>query len=309
MYRVLLLLILTSLVHAKQPSALIDGSSHYGVWSERFDDEDQNILSLVDVLKRSSTGEKLIALAHKKAQGEGKNLSDLIKAGEVSLTDTTLVRRFYPDDPDSITYKTKSTVFINREHRLKDALLDLSHELTHYIYRENFNPYTLNFSLREFIQSTIEATGGEVHAFVTECQVMRELFTEDFSKNYLCQQIIDSKGNLSLVKASQLFYQVGDLYPKMKELLAKKGIFEDLHFLSHKKAKFISSAYGMPYPLAAYYEYETVLKKVCDNDKKRLAYMRQEKNAQSRSPASVIKLATQIEKKCAIAPSSPTSFL
>ena len=66
-------------------------------------------------------------------------------------------------------------------------------------------------------------------------------------------------------------------------------------------AHFISSAYGLPYPLAAVHEYEAIMERVCQNDNRRLAIMR--RNA-SRSPSSVEQarlrsLASVHEKRCA----------
>ena len=59
--------------------------------------------------------------------------------------------------------------------------------------------------------------------------------------------------------------------------------------ITKEKINFISSAYGVPYPMAALMEYDLVLEKVCENDKKRLAYMQQgpKRNSASRGPASV----------------------
>jgi hypothetical protein len=99
---------------------------------------------------------------------------------------------------------------------------------------------------------------------------MKELFTSDFGEDRLCQETLD-QGTLNLEKAKELFYQVGDYYPKLKEVLAQKAILTDFPALTSQKVKFVSSAYGLPYPLAAWQEYETVLR---ENDRRRLSYFK-----------------------------------
>lgn len=282
-------------------SALWAGSPEYVtveapagiVWSQYTKSVDANVLRLVELLQRSAEGEKLIKLAAAKGRESGLTLTDLIRPGEGSLTDTTLIRKFHPDSPENVVFETRSKVYINRHLAWREALLDLAHELTHYVHRENFNPYTLNFSLAQFVRSTIEGEGGEAHAFVTECHVMRELFTKEFSQDDNCGHLTGS-GTQERAQASELFYHVGGFYPQMKKIVESRGIASDFPGIKDQKIKFVSSAYGLPYPLAAIEEYQTVLSKVCENDRRRLAYM----NAPGRSPASLEKFRSSLESRC-----------
>jgi hypothetical protein len=263
---------------------------HWAKWTKS---EEMNVQRLVELLQRSETGKKLVIEATRRARSHGFTLFDVIKAGEGSLTDTTLIRKFHPESPENVAFESRSLVYVNRHLAWREGLLDLAHELTHYVHRENFNPYTVNFSLEDFVRSTIEGKGGEVHAFVTECRVMRELFTRDFQQDGNCSQIDRGHGRLDEGKAAELFYHVGGFYPQLKKLMTDRGIVSYFPHLKEEKIKFVSSAYGLPYPLAAIQEYQTVLAKVCENDRRRLTYMQQ-----GRAPASVEKFRQDVELRC-----------
>lgn len=261
----------------------IDGQNK-GAWSSFTTSDDLNLKRLFALLSRSETGEKLLRLAKYKASQNGETLSDVIKVGNGSLTDTTLVRKFSPNSPQHVIFESRSVVYINRSLSWDDALLDLSHELTHYIYRQSFNPYADNFNAKDFIKSTIEGEGGEVQAFLMECRVLRELFSRQVQGRSHCLKISDENNRLSATKAVEMFYDVGDYFEKFGTTLKNRGIASEFKHIKGEKINFISSAYGVPYPLAALMEYDLVVQKVCENDKKRLAYMQQ---GPKRGPASV----------------------
>jgi hypothetical protein len=252
-------------------------------WMDYTSSADLNLKKLLELLARSSAGEKLIKEAAYKASRTGLTIEDVIKVGESSLTDTTLVRKFSPHSPEHVIYESRSVVYINRNLAWDDALLDLAHELTHYVYREGFNPYSDAFNAKDFIKSTIEGNGGEVQAFLTECKVLKELFSKKVQSRSNCQKIEDSTGQLSFTRAVELFYHVGSYFEGFQGQLQKREIASSFSNLKGEKINFISSAYGVPYPIAALMEYDLVVNKVCENDKKRLAYMQQ---GPKRGPAS-----------------------
>jgi len=109
--------------------------THWAKWTQS---EETNVARLLELLERSATGKKLIQLAHRKAAAQGLTLLDVIKPGESSLTDTTLIRKFHPDSPENVVFESRSLVFVNRHMPWKEGILDLAHELTHYVYREKF---------------------------------------------------------------------------------------------------------------------------------------------------------------------------
>lgn len=265
-------------------------------WRSYSSEADQNLRNLLRTLIRSKTGKALVTKANRKAKASGKNLLKVIKAGNGSLTDTTLIRKFSVGSPDEISYETKSVVYLNNELNQYDALLDLAHELTHYVYRKNFNPYEMNFTLSQFIKNTVEGVGGEVQAFMMECRVQKELFPKQDTGRYNCMKITDGRnGKLSFKRAVEYFYRVGDYYHSFAETLKKHGIRESFPKVTDSKASFVSSAYGIPYPVAAFEEYLTVISKVCENDKKRIGYF---KKTGSRAPASLGKMQAIYNKRC-----------
>lgn len=252
-------------------------------WMEFTSSEELNLKKLLELLQKSPTGEKLIKEAQYKAARSGQTLLDVIKVGESSLTDTTLVRKFSPHSPEHVIFESRSMVYLNRHLAWDSALLDLAHELTHFVYRESFNPYAESFNAKDFIKGTIEGSGGEVQAFLTECKVLKELFSKGVQSRSQCQSITDESGQLSFRKAVELFYFVGPYYDSFSKQLAKREIASSFLDLKAGDINFISSAYGVPYPVAALMEYDLVVNKVCENDKKRLAYMQQ---GPQRGPAS-----------------------
>lgn len=273
-----------SLWAVEEKTIHVEGQFSDRSWMEFTSSPELNLKKLLDILGRSRTGEKLLREASAKAGQMGMTLFDVIKVGDSSLTDTTLIRKFSPNSPEHVVYETKSVVYLNKTLAWDDAILDLAHELTHFVYRDGFNPYADSFNARDFIKSTIEGQGGEVQAFLVECRVLRELFSKRVQSRSHCQKIEDESGKLSYGKAVELFYHIGNYYDSFYKQLATRQIADSFKDLKDEKINFISSAYGVPYPLAALMEYDLVLSKVCENDKKRLAYMQQ---GPKRGPASV----------------------
>jgi hypothetical protein len=274
-----------SLLAGGEKTIHVEGSfASSGSWMEFSSSEEQNLKKLFELLSRSQTGSRLLKAARFKASQSGNTLLDVIKVGEGSLTDTTLVRKFSPNTPEHVIYESRSIVYLNRSLVWNDALLDLSHELTHYVYRDSFNPYSENFNAKDFIKSTIEGVGGEVQAFMTECKVLKELFSKNVQSRSHCDDIEDANGRLSYKRAVELFYHVGPYYKSFHSQLVKREVASSFSALKPSKINFISSAYGVPYPVAALMEFDLVVNKVCENDKKRLAYMQQ---GPKRGPASI----------------------
>lgn len=247
----------------------------YDSWTSFSSSEEINIKKLFDLLSRSPSGERLLKEAKEKAGRIGLTLGDVVKAGDSSLTDTTLIRKFSPLSPEHVIYETRSVVYINSSLSWSDAILDLAHELTHFIYRDTFNPYDENFNAKSFITSTIEGNGGEVHAFLTECKVSGELYSQKANARSNCHKIQLDSGELSYSLAVDLFYHVGNFHESFLKQLKSRNLDSSFPRLKPDKTNFISSAYGVPYPVAALMEYDLVLKKVCENDQKRLVYMQQ----------------------------------
>jgi hypothetical protein len=276
----------------KMLDATSDDLNYNDPWYKSSRTDEENFKRLVEGLKRVETGKKVIEKATEKASQQGFTLFDVVAIGNGSLTDTTLIRRFSASNPAHVMYETKSKVYLNKNLKTLDALLDFAHELTHYTYREAFNPYDARFHLKDFIKSTVEGRGGEVDAYMVECKVLKELLPGSGFERSNCPKVYDQKmGSVSKELGIQEFYKVGRHYDDLKKELEKFAVNEkDLPQASSNEALFISSAWGLPYPVAAVREYVNIMDRVCKNDQNRITLMR-EKIA--RAPASETNTDTQ----------------
>lgn len=253
-------------------------------WIQLADTPTESLHKLVTLLSKSASGKRIIVTAAKKAQAQDQTLADILIIGDSSLTDTTLVRRFVPSRPDEVSYETKSVVYLNRHLSVIDGLLDLAHELTHFNERQPFNPYDVNFTLKEFVASTVEGRGGEVEAYLSECQVLKELYPSQIRARSNCSNVMEDDGSFSRPKGIEHFYRIGSHMQQMQQELNRYRVAaSDFPQLSKDTPIFISSAYGLPYPIAALREYVSIMGKACENDRKRLSLLEMR---QSRQPAS-----------------------
>lgn len=270
-------------------------------WVTIAETEEEALKELIKILEKSKTGVKILTMAKTKAISYGKDLSELIHPGEGSITDTTLVRKFSPTAPDEIHYESRSQVYLNRHLNVKNGLLDLVHELTHFSLREPFNPYQAPFGLKDFITSTVEGKGGEVDAYLVECQVLLELFKDQVNHSN-CHRVVEpGTGRVNKERGINEFYQLGKFFRPFQNSLKKHDLDpENFQASSSRSAHFISSAYGLPYPLAAVHEFESIMERVCQNDNRRLALMRQkvERAPASTSDHQYRKLASLHQKRC-----------
>lgn len=253
-------------------------------WYKKNRSDEENFKRLVTGLERVPTGKKVIQKATEKAAQQGHTLFDVVAIGDGSLTDTTLIRRFSASNPAQVMYETRSKVFLNRHLKTMDALLDFAHELTHFTYREPFNPYDSRFHLKDFIKSTVEGRGGEVDAYMVECKVLKELLPGEGFNRSNCAKVYDQKmGAVSKELGIQEFYKVGLHFDGLKKDLEKFAVNEkDLPLATANEALFISSAWGLPYPVAAVKEFVNIMDRVCKNDQNRISLMQ---NKVGRTPA------------------------
>lgn len=253
-------------------------------WIKLGKSEKESISKLLKVLKSTPTGLKIYTVAKAKLLKANRTFFDLVSSGDSSLTDTTLIRRFSPSNPMEVEYQTKSKITLNYYHNTFDALLDLAHELTHYNYRDSFNPYRQGFNWRDFVKGTVEGKGGEVEAYLVECKIMRELRPDHFSNGSRCLKIIEPRnGKLSKLLAKRQFYKVGKHYDRFNRRLKDFRLdAKQIDFpISDGDSLFLSSAYGLPYPLAALEEYAVIMSTVCQNDLKRIDLIRRGPASQS----------------------------
>ncbi len=252
----------------------IDKSEIEFPWMKHSTVPEKNIQRLIEILEGSYTGKRLVNQARLKANQWGKTLSDVLKVGENSLTDTTILRRFDRDNALEVIHESVSVVYINQHLDTYDAVLDLAHELSHFIYREEFNPYVSQFSLEQFIANTIEGEGGEADAYLIECQVNSELFVHFDKKRSGCYDVWDTKlQKFSREMTIERFYHLGPYFRTFKSELRKRIGHANHAHISKEPVKFYSSAHSVPYPVAAIYEFEAIVGAACRNDQKRMKFI------------------------------------
>jgi len=243
------------------------------------------IKSMISTLERSVTAKKLLQRARLKAKKRGSSLEQLIAAGPVSITDSTVIRRFSSQNPTQVQYEHQLKIYLNRDLSFKDAILDLAHELEHFSHRPESNPYEHSKSLHEFILEMIEGEGGEGAAVYKECIIAEELFGLSYMRKSSCLRLKENDVyQWSLVVEN--FYRVGDFFDEFtKHFRPSDGrnpasdlVTNYFPQLAKKQPVFVSSAYGLPYPIAAIMEYNKIEQTVCQNEHKRLGYLKQLKS-------------------------------
>ncbi len=268
---------------AERGGTIQSGTNKYtGNWRRLASSEEKSVEQLIQIVATSELGVKLIDKARLRAAKDRKRLEEVISGGEVSVTDTTLVRKFSPHSPESVRFETRSRVYIDKSHSTKNAVLDLIHELTHYIYKKPFNPYLSDFSVSSFLNDTIQGRGGEVDAFLVECRIGREIYgLKAISPQ--CLNIL-SGDEFSRTLAVKEFYKIGHYYDQFKSDATELGIDKKvIADISKDQTSLVSSAWSKPYPVAVVAEYEAIMTKVCHNDLKRMTYLSEEL---TRGPAS-----------------------
>lgn len=247
-----------------------------GNWRKLASTEEKSIEQLINIINTSKLGIKLIDMARLRAAKDLKKLEDVIESGNVSVTDTTLVRKFNPSAPESVRFETRSKVYIDKSHNTKNAVLDLIHELIHYTYKKPFNPYLGEFSLSTFLEDTIQGKGGEVDAFIVECKVGRDIYGLK-AISAQCLNILDGE-SFSRELAVKEFYKLGEHFDKFKKDAHEHNIKQEIiTHISPEQSSLISSAWSSPYPVAIVEEFEEIMRKVCHNDLKRMTYIAESK--------------------------------
>lgn len=248
-------------------------------WTEVGVNERESLREVVKFLRKSPYGEELWEKASRKAMEQGKDLEAIIDIGKSSFTDTSLIRRFDLKKPEQVDFHYRSVINLNGQLNFVEGVLDLAHELTHFLYRKSFNPYGMDFNLEDFIKNTVEGTGGEVDAYISECKVLYDLFPMEVGQKYFCRQVYNrEEKTFSRELVISEFYKVGPQYGDFIKVLERKEIHQRFPYLSSAVGYFVSSVYGIPYPVAALKEFETIKSRSCQNDQGRIQLLRDKIN-------------------------------
>jgi hypothetical protein len=300
------------------PSLYFEYRNSHGAWvksTQNHKQRKQLIQSMLDWINESDSGKQIIMGAKKRAISiYKKDLIDLISVGKNSVTDSTVLRRFYAQSPHQVSYEFRSSIFLSADLNYSHAMIDLAHELTHFAYKPLVNPYENFDHPVDFIRKVIEGSGGEAEAFINECNVGRELLGEKFLKQGLCKHFVNLElKEVDREKVLKGFYALGEY--KDQFLMAINQIGRNLSTLpetvvtyfpyaSNENTYLISSAYNLPYPLAAIEEFQKIKANICRSEWKRISMaQRLKENPEIRYKFRAI--SSDIQSKCSGVKNNP----
>lgn len=229
-------------------------------WNASVGSDPNALTKIFYIVQSSKTGRALI----ESAASRDPEFKKKIHIGKFSVTESTLQRSFDLRSGDE-SIELNQEIFLSKNLKLSDAVLDLAHELTHFSFRNPMNPYEGVFEINRFIRHGIEGKGGELNAFMSECQVNDELQAKDknFPKHHLCERYRLGHQRFDAEAAGKDFYRVG---VRAHELISKLEIKE----LNTKAPIFRSAQTGTSYPEALAAEFNETQRLACNNNAKRL---------------------------------------
>jgi len=229
----------------------------------------------VEVLSHLPSGKVLLSQAKKFWNlHEDQELLKVLKPSSVSRTDAVLTRKFNSENGSEVRER-EVVVYIRNHQRLRDIVLDLSHELIHATSRPIWDPYDPKLTAGKYVWAAIEGQGGEVDAVMSECRIERELEKYFGVGGDRCHVYQSLKSKRLRERVTRDFYRVGSWREEVRAKLGSESVLFPL--LTADSPKLYSSTGHAPYPVALYREFEVITQIACENSSKRVS---------SRSPAS-----------------------
>jgi hypothetical protein len=191
--------------------------------------------------------------------------------GPVSRTDAVLTRHYHPDTGEEIRERFV-TVVLRRDQALMDVAMDLGHELTHATTPPTWDPYDPKLTAGKYMHAALEATGGEIDAVFTECEIAVD-FKRDLEMGtsrcdrYLVYSGKDNHLRVDRTRIQMDFYRVGHWEPFVRSRLGKET--DNFPLLSTKEPELYSATGGAPYPVALMREYDELNRVACENVQRR----------------------------------------
>jgi hypothetical protein len=239
----------------------------------------QDLKQVLGIVASTPSGQRLL----EKVRIRDPDYLSRLKLGNGSLTESTL-RRSFDLANGREWFELYQEVTLHKGLSLADAVLDLTHELTHFALRQPMNPYQLDFDEVAFIRHGIEGTGGELDAFLSECQVAKEMRQKDasFPGHPLCGAY-QSALTTNREQARRDFYRVGqdDFSFRLRAVIPE---------LKSQRVIFRSAQAGTAYPVALAKEFAETIRTACQNNMRRLELIQVRVSAMqkegNRAPAS-----------------------
>jgi hypothetical protein len=277
---------LSAEIYGGDPSSelFLENSHRQKKWGDYHSDKKISLRNVLDLLAQCQKGRELLHELEDWSRRQGKSLFDSIEAGEKSFTDTTIIREAVDDYQMVIKFSVDKKIYLDRNHSPLLAVLDLAHEITHFLYRRTVNPYVEKVDKIDFIKSTIEGRGGEVEAYLNECLVAKELGAYKFINNSNCRELEGQSEKSQRETIAKRFYKMGQgrsvFLEKLRDWNEKNGDLENaeethqkLPWLSSEKVDFLAAISGEAYPMGILQEYQTMLEKACANEGRRVEFL------------------------------------
>jgi hypothetical protein len=253
-------------------------------WSEG------RVEDVLRVLEETPSGRRIVARARQTPGLE-------IEWGEVSKTDAVLTRHFNTATGQESRIR-KVTVYLRRDQKPEELVLDLAHELTHATAAPQWDPYDPELTPADYVWRALEAPGGEVDALVAECELAFELSGRWEGAARRCERYRVSRASdrADRQRVKRDFYRVGRWHaPLLRRLGADKIRFP---LLSGDDPELYSSTGQAPYPVALLKEFEDITRAACENSRKRLSSFSSRAPASERGPAGGANVARFLSRRC-----------
>lgn len=210
-------------------------------------------------------------------------IRNVLRWGKASKTDAVLTRHFDTKTGQE-TREREVVVYLRKDQRLENLILDLVHELVHATSRPSWDPYDPRLTPGKYIWAAIEGEGGEVDAVAFECRVGFELldrFGVESGARERCEGYLAKKGPHARIDRNLIrrdFYRIGKWgHDLAQQLGTERRLFP---LLTSEVPRLFSSTGNAPYPVALLREFEELSQIACNNSRKRFMSERE------RSPAS-----------------------
>lgn len=233
-------------------------------WNPTGPNRSQVLGQLFSLVEQSLEGKKLLEKARLLVKKQNKSLEAVIFIDHVSYTSNAIKRKFLHHHGElAVHYESERKVYLGRNLTWREITLDFVHELTHFVFRQEHNPYEVTLSKAHYVHSFIAGPGGEAQAFLQECLVAQEL--PGLTPHQECPSRTTTREK-ALKEIIKKFYRIGEHFAEVD------AFQEILPQISREKAVFLSATQGLPYPVMALQDYEKTQGAICQNNEKILAH-------------------------------------
>lgn len=233
------------------------------------EEEYEQVRQVLGLLAQVPSGVLLLDRAKKHwAVQNALELIPKFRWARISKTDAVITRYFNPKTGKE-RKERKVTVFLKKDQKSEDLVLDLVHELVHATARAGWDPYDPDLTAVRYIQEAIEGEGGEADALLQECQVGLELGVLIKKTAERCFPYQKNSGALDRDRILTDFYRIGSWHDELLHGLGAE--IKKFPLITSESPLLYSSTAQLPYPVALLREYDQMSEVACKNSKRRLS--------------------------------------